>query len=100
MRVIIDKLRLEHVIFAVLLFAGSYFFYTIDYDNTASRLYLVSSMVDYGVLHIDPYAELTADKSFNRGHFYTNKAFGGPLLAAPVYWLHRQASARSEQPPL
>jgi len=99
-RAIIDKLRLEHVIFAIFLFAGSYFFYTIDYDNTASRLYLVSSMVDYGVLHIDPYAEMTADKSFNRGHFYSNKAFGGPLLAAPVYWLQRHFSARCDQPPL
>ncbi len=100
MKAIIYKIQLEHWIFGILFFAGSYFSMTIDYDNSASRFYLVSAMVDYGVLHIDPYAELTGDKSFHHGHFYSNKAIGAPLLAAPVYWLDRRASGSHKHPPL
>lgn len=94
------KFRVEYLIFILFFFAGSYFYYPVDYDNTSSRLYLVSSFVDFGVFHIDPYASMTTDKSRGGDHFYSNKAIGAPLLAVPAYWLLRQIEPWEESPPL
>jgi hypothetical protein len=87
-------------VFFLFLFAGSFFYYTVDYDNTSSRLFAVSAAVDFGVPHIDPYASLTADKSRGGGHTYSNKAVGASLLAIPVYWVLRQIHPWRDSPPL
>jgi hypothetical protein len=77
------------LLFATLLLAGGYFRQVVEYDNTSSRLYLLSAIVDHGTFAIDAYEHETIDKSFHDGHYYSNKAFGTSFLAAPVYWILR-----------
>ncbi|MBI5629415.1 MAG: hypothetical protein HY921_00875 [Elusimicrobia bacterium] len=74
---------------ALLLLAAGAFYQPVEYDNTKSRLILLSSIVDQGTLSIDPQRQYTLDKAEARGHYYSNKAIGAPLLAVPVYWALR-----------
>jgi len=97
---LLSRFRAEAFLVLLFLFAGSYFHYTVDYDNTSSRLFAVSAAADFGVLHIDPYASLTADKSWSDGHSYSNKAIGAPLLGVPVYWVLRKIHPWKDSPPL
>ncbi|MBN2126176.1 MAG: hypothetical protein JW821_17890, partial [Deltaproteobacteria bacterium] len=92
------RLHTDHLVFLLFLFAGSYFHHPVDYDNTCSRLFMVSAAVDFGVLHIDPYADLTGDKSRAGDHYYSNKAVGAPLLGIPVYWVYRELRPWPEHP--
>ncbi len=62
--------------------------HAVEYDNTMSRYYLLSAVVDRGTLSIDDYPP-TPDSSEHAGHRYSNKAPGLPLVAAPVYALAR-----------
>ncbi len=56
--------------------------------NEISRFGLTWSIVDRGVLNIDPVAEFTVDKAYHSGHFYTDKAPGLSFLAVPVYFMY------------
>ncbi|MBN2302256.1 MAG: hypothetical protein JXN60_07060, partial [Lentisphaerae bacterium] len=87
-------------LFCTLLVAGGGVFHPVEYDNTASRYYMVSSLVDFGTWNIDRYHETTIDKSFYDGHYYSNKGVGTALLGVPVYWMVRHTSAGSSQPAL
>lgn len=71
-----------------------------EYDNTLSRYFLLSSIVDFGRLDIGRYAEDTADKSVYQGRTYSNKAIGAPLLAVPFYFLLRKLTPLRRDPPL
>jgi hypothetical protein len=50
-----------------------------------SRLALTQSIAKRGAFDIDPYWQLTIDRAFARGHWYSDKAPGVALLAVPVY---------------
>jgi len=84
------KKRAEKIIFCILLFFGACFHHPVEYDNTASRYFLVSAVVDFGTFNIDPYHRWTIDQSFYGGHYYSNKAIGAPLLGIPVYGVTRK----------
>ena len=49
-----------------------------------SRLALTQSIVERGTVDIDPYWQLTIDRAFADGHWYSDKAPGVALLAVPV----------------
>lgn len=87
------------LLFATLLVGGSFFHPRVEYDNSRSRYLLVSAIVDYHVLDIDRFERFTVDKAFFDGHYYSNKAIGGPLAAVPFYWVLRALpSTHGEQP--
>ncbi len=88
------------LIFSALFMAGAYFHQPVDYDNTSSRYFLVSAVVDRGTLSIDENEKETIDKSFYNGHYYSNKAIGAPLLGVPVYWITRHLPFLKDSPPL
>jgi hypothetical protein len=92
--------KAEILIFTALLFAGMSFHHIIDYDNTSSRYFLVSGVVDHGTLNIDANEKDTIDKSSFGGHYYSNKAIGSALLGVPVYWVFRHLPGGSDVPPL
>lgn len=77
-------------LFLVVLFGASYFRHPVDYDNTQSRFFLLSAIVDFHRLDIDMYKDDTIDVSLSGGRVYSNKAIGAPLVAIPVYWVLRQ----------
>ncbi|TDI11795.1 MAG: phospholipid carrier-dependent glycosyltransferase [Acidobacteria bacterium] len=77
------------LLFATLFLAGSYFRQVVEYDNSSSRFYLLSAIVDHSTFSIDAYHEQTIDKSFHDGHYYSNKAFGSSFVAVPIYWALR-----------
>ena len=49
-----------------------------------SRLAMTQSIVERGKVDIDPYWELTIDRAFADGHWYSDKAPGVALAAVPV----------------
>ena len=91
----------QHAVGAALLFlmlwGNAYFYPAIDYDNSRSRLFLLSAMVDRGTFEIGAYARYTVDKSTFQDRHYSNKAIGSPLLGAPFYWAFRQLPLRVNQ---
>jgi len=88
------------LLFGLLLAASAAFYHPVEYDNTASRYFLVSAVVDYHQLSIDPYASHTQDISFHDGRHYSNKAIGAPLLGIPVYWVLRRLIGPADAQPL
>jgi hypothetical protein len=76
--------RLERGLFALLLVSFAYFGSTPSW-NPSSRFDLVRAMVEERDLSIDSFHENTGDKSLHAGHFYSDKAPGLSLLAAPVH---------------
>ncbi|MFY0538503.1 hypothetical protein [Nannocystis pusilla] len=59
--------------------------------NQNSRLALTRALVEQGTTVIDDYHATTGDKSLRDGHFYSDKAPGTSLLAAPAYALYHGA---------
>jgi hypothetical protein len=53
--------------------------------NTESHLYPAFSIVDHHTLSIDAYQAGLGDKSYARGHYYSDKAPGLSFLAVPIY---------------
>lgn len=53
--------------------------------NTVSRAAMVAALVEHGSLCIDDYHELTDDKAFVAGHYYSEKAPLPALLVVP-FW--------------
>lgn len=70
----------------MLFLAGASFHHLIEYDNTASRYFLLGAIVDYGTLNIDAFQMGTIDKAMWNGHYYSSKAPGASFLGIPVYW--------------
>ena len=50
----------------------------------ASRVAMAQSIVERGKVDIDPYWQLTIDRAFANGHWYSDKAPGVSLVAVPV----------------
>ena len=89
---------LQLFVATILLLAASGVQPRVEYDNTLSRFYLLSAAVDRGTLSIEDYPA-TPDSSVHDGRTYSNKAFGLPLLAAPIYAALRAVPAtRGSQP--
>jgi hypothetical protein len=77
-------------VFLVSVLATSYgYFSPFGGWNANSRLSLVFAVVDDGTLNIDAYHDapltLTGDKSFHRGHYYSDKAIGTAVLGVLAY---------------
>ena len=84
------RFQIYLLLFGIIFFNNIYFYPAVDYDNSKSRFLLLSSVVDYQRLNLGRYAPLTIDKSVYDGKYYSNKAFGAPLAAAPIYWTLRK----------
>lgn len=70
----------------------SWLFSGVSSPNERTRIYLTVALVEDGVLHVDgPLARYgrVYDLAEHGGHYYTDKAPGSSLLAAPVYTLAR-----------
>lgn len=81
--------RFEAFLFAFLFCCAAYFRHPVEYDNSLSRYFLLSAVVDDGTLAIDRDAGETVDTARAGGHTYSNKAIGAPLLTAPFYYALR-----------
>jgi len=82
-------------LFMFLIFLA-YIFFTYTWPgfrntNEYSRIFLTRALIDHNTFDIDDLIAIhnTQDKSFYNGHFYSNKAPGNSLLAAPVYLIIR-----------
>ncbi|MEM9435404.1 MAG: hypothetical protein AAGA15_00065 [Pseudomonadota bacterium] len=53
--------------------------------NVISRMALVEAIVEEGHTRIDARQEMTIDKAYANGHYYSDKAPGMSLLAVPAY---------------
>jgi hypothetical protein len=75
------------VIGCLLLIAPSYFsHHAIEYSNESCRYMLIKAVVDYHSLSVDKLnPNKFDDVSFYKGHFYSAKAIGAPMLGIPVY---------------
>ncbi|OGH59640.1 MAG: hypothetical protein A3G34_07410 [Candidatus Lindowbacteria bacterium RIFCSPLOWO2_12_FULL_62_27] len=91
--------RPELGLFLIFLFSASFIHHPVEYDNTLSRFFLLSAVVDYGRLDIEAYKDQTIDISVAGDKTYSNKAIGAPLVAAPIYWaLRRWTPIRHDAP--
>ncbi len=68
----------------VLLFLSYAYFYQAGGWNQNSRFALVRAITNDWSLRIDPYQRNTGDKAIFEGHYYSDKAPGLSLLAAPI----------------
>lgn len=84
------KYHFEVLLFLFLFLSFAYFLHTPRLDNENSRFDLVYAIVNDGTFRIDDYHRNTVDKSFYKGHFYSDKAPGTSFLGVPVYWTIRQ----------
>ncbi|MDR3619581.1 MAG: hypothetical protein P4L85_09540 [Paludisphaera borealis] len=67
-------------VFVILLGSYAFFWHSRDW-NTSSRLMLTYALVDHGRLSIDGLEDQTGDRAKFRGHYYSDKLPGYPLLA-------------------
>jgi len=100
MKTTVNRTAVETLLFFLLLTSASYFHHPVEYDNSKSRYFLISSVVDFGTIHIDAYHHWTLDKSYFNGHYYSNKAPGAQLLGIPVYWLTQKVKSGNQVIPL
>lgn len=92
--------KTEWALFALLFFSAANFQHTVEYDNTSSRFFLLSSVVDFHRVDLEMFRADTIDLAEHGGRYYTNKPFGLPLLAAPVYWAMRRFTVLKKLGPL
>jgi hypothetical protein len=71
------------LIFSLIFFSYAYFYEGAGW-NQNSRFDMVRAIVEQGTLRIDAFHHNTGDKAFVNGHFYSDKAPGLALLAAPI----------------
>ncbi len=78
-------------ILAVMLFLASAYFYQDPEWNGNSRLDLTRAIVEKRSFQIDEYVAqagwATEDRALFEGHYYSDKAIGSSLLAAPFYFV-------------
>lgn len=76
--------RKELIIF---LFILTFYTFFVQFSGAEQRSFfsLILAMHNEGSLQIDAYADLTPDKAFYDGHYYSDKAPGLAFLGLPVY---------------
>jgi len=77
--------RLDLMLVFAALFATYAYFYSGTSPNPNSRYDLTRAIVEQNRLSIDSYRSNTLDKSFFRGHYYSDKAPGASFFVVPVY---------------
>ncbi|MCF8365110.1 MAG: hypothetical protein K9H16_04975 [Bacteroidales bacterium] len=77
--------RFYTIFFITNLLLSFYFVDTWNNANTTSRAAPVVAFFETGNLQIDKYHELTLDKAFINGHYYTDKAPLPTLITIPFY---------------
>jgi len=55
--------------------------------NENSRLFLTASIVDYNSFYIDNFYNQTTDRSFYKGHYYSDKEPGLSIISTHLYFL-------------
>jgi len=73
--------------FVINLFLSYYYVDTWNNSNTTSRALPIISFFEDGNLSIDKYQELTLDKAFINGHYYTDKAPLPTFIVLPFFGL-------------
>lgn len=89
-----DRAKRENIglaLFWLVILAYGFFVPSILSWNTESHLYTTFAIVDHHTVRIDAYQQGLGDKSYYRGHYFTDKAPGLSLLAVPVYAAMRVA---------
>jgi len=76
--------RLYVLVFLLLFLPYSYFDHN-DGGNQLSRIAALHAITLRGTIAIDDYGELTGDKAFINGHYYSEKAPAMALLALPSF---------------
>jgi hypothetical protein len=79
--------------FVLLALSYSWMFKKVSAPNERSRIYLTVAMVDRGTVQIDEEVRRFGrifDLARRDGHYYSDKAPGSSLIAAPVYAVARQ----------
>lgn len=91
-----EKIRFRPPKLTILLILLVYLYLTFSWagywnTNEYSRIFLVRALIDHHKFAIDDIivSHDTQDKSFFRGHYYSNKAPGVSFIATPVYLLVR-----------
>ncbi|MBI3875768.1 MAG: hypothetical protein HY300_07380 [Verrucomicrobia bacterium] len=79
------SLRWHCLLFLFLFFVYSYVHQGYGGGTSTSRVDLLFSLLVSGNVKIDAYHENTSDKSYYQGHYYSDKAPGTALLAAPGF---------------
>jgi hypothetical protein len=77
--------RIGLAFFWLIVLAYGFFVPSVANWNTESHLYAAFSIVDRRTLNIDAYHGGLGDKSYWKGHYYSDKAPGLAFLAVPVY---------------
>ena len=84
------------ILAAMLLLASAYFYQDPEWNGN-SRLDLTRALVEQGKFQIDDFVAqpgwTTEDRARFDGHYYSDKAVGSSLLAAPFYFLLLKVSA-------
>lgn len=94
-----ERPRFSVVAAVFLVLLGSYAFFWQSRDwNSASRLMLTYALGDRGTIRLDGLEQQTGDRSYYRGHHYSDKGPGYSLLAWPVYRLVRGTFGLPEHP--
>jgi len=70
----------------LLLLTYAYFYQGASW-GTAVRYDLVRALAEKGTVCIDAFHQNTGDKAVWKGHYYCDKAPGGPLVAVPAQWV-------------
>jgi hypothetical protein len=85
-RTLRTPLRAAYIL-SVIVYISCIYFHQRGYKSAipASRLDLLHSVVEHGVLNIDTLHQNTPDKAFVNGHYYSDKAPGTALLALPFF---------------
>lgn len=78
------RVKLEIVLFALVLGAYAYFYQAGGW-NQNTRLDLTRAIVEQGTVRIDAYADNTGDQAHKDGHYYCDKAPGLSWMAVPPY---------------
>ena len=94
--------RFEWLVLVLVAFGTLPLVSVLDAQDT-SRLALTESIVLRGRVDIDPYWQQTTDRAFQGGHWYSDKAPGVSLLAAPVLETIRAVDAvrgRTDKQPI
>src|SRR5262249_26969796 len=89
--------RAFRIAYALWLFGIFAYFVPASTWSPVSRFGLTRSIVERGVLDIDPFAEASGDRALRNGHWFTDKAPIPSFAAAPAYAIAHAYQGQSPQ---